>query len=209
MQPLNTTVRSSRTMGCAARSDRSMTLSRRCTSPTPPSCQAPWPSGPRGASTSPMRSSAAMSGPSARRISPAKPHMSGEDPPAVLGGLDERRQEGAVARLGRREALQVPLDADHELVVVEALDPLDQAVGCARADPQAGAQVVDGLVMEGVHVQILAARDALKQAVLDGPDVVTGLDALERRAVLDPGAVDVGHVLVQRASARDVEDLHA
>jgi hypothetical protein len=56
------------------------------------------------------------------------------------------------------ERLGVPLDADQERPV-GVLDGLDRAVWGAGADPQAGAEPVDRLVVEGVDVEAVADLD--------------------------------------------------
>ena len=118
MQPLKTTVRPSASsrIGCAPRSDRSMIASRRCTRPAVPSSHSPAPSGPRGASAAPIRSSAARSGCPPGRSSAPKPHTALR-PPAGRDGRarrrlgDERVEQPRVPR-PVDQRLDVPLHAE-------------------------------------------------------------------------------------------------
>src|SRR5918997_2823019 len=99
MQPLNTTVMPSSpsTIGWAARSDRSMILSRRWPRATGPWAQSPEPSGPRSAIVPVMHATA--TGSAARRVrssSPLKPHTQARpypDGPRRLHGGAERRRD--------------------------------------------------------------------------------------------------------------------
>src|SRR3954447_1995392 len=97
MQPLKATAspRCGSTIGCAPRSERSMTLSRRWPRPAPSWTQTPWPSGPRGSSAADIRArTAASAGRPSKRSSPAIPHIPPRDDatpgvrPAVEASLD-------------------------------------------------------------------------------------------------------------------------
>src|SRR4051794_21325025 len=99
MQPLKATAspRCGSTIGCAPRSERSMTLSRRWPRPAPSWTQTPWPSGPRGSSAADIRArTAASAGRPSKRSSPAIPHIPPRDDgtpgvrPAVEASLDRR-----------------------------------------------------------------------------------------------------------------------
>ena len=95
----------------------------------------------------------------------------------------------------------MPLHAEHEAAVV-ALDPLDGPVGRPGDRPQAVAEPLDGLVVEGVHAQRAGADGAREQRAGFDRHVVRDGPAGLRLAV-------VGHVLEERAAARDVERLGA
>ena len=85
---------------------------------------------------------------------------------------------------------------------------LDHAVGRPRDRRAARVPTpVDGLMVEGVHVELLAAErsraSATRRSIADG---VRGAAARPRLAMGDRRRRrDVGQVLVQRAAARDVE----
>ena len=83
---------------------------------------------------------------------------------------------------------------------------LDRAVGRVRADLQAVAEPVDGLVMEAVDGEPAAAGQPVQRRVRAHRDGVRGLERLVGLAVLELRAV--GQVLVQRPAAGDVERLH-
>ena len=126
---------------------------------------------------------------------------------AARGGVDQRLEQPRVA--GQvRERLHMPLHAEVERLAV-ALDRLHDPVVRPRHGAQPAAEPVDGLVVERVHVEVLGADDlGQARAALD-PHVVGRLAARRGLAVGDRAVADVRHVLVQRAAARDVEDLAA
>src|SRR3954453_4176059 len=105
MQPLNTSASwcASSTMGWAAASERSITLSLRWARATHPPDQVPSPSGPRGASLSTIRSTVGRSAPRpSYRISPAMPHMVPPRPRTAVAGGGQRYPRRVRAHLGGR-----------------------------------------------------------------------------------------------------------
>ena len=120
------------------------------------------------------------------------------------GGLDERLEQRQLAG-DARKAFGVPLHADHELVAVGRLDGLDDAVGRPRDGPQALAELVDRLMVEGVDLDLERPDDLGEAAVGVDPHRV-GLDL----GVLPLAVRDLARaeVLVQAAAARHVQRLH-
>src|ERR1051326_1901218 len=117
-------------------------------------------------------------------------------------GLDERAEDRRRRRLAAH-VLGVPLHAEVERMA-RVLEAFDDAVGRVRGDAQAVADVLDGLVMRRVHLELALAKDLREtRAAVDG-DVVAM--AVRRLA----GVIDVAlDVLDERAARGDVHDLHA
>src|SRR3954470_12026444 len=121
--------------------------------------------------------------------------------------VDERGEQRRLL-LPIDQALGVPLYA-HDEAAVHRFEGLDGAVPGPRRHGQALAEVVDGLVVERVHVRVAAAEDRGEAAAGRDRDVVDRLARRAGLAVRDAVADDVGKVLVQRAAAGDVEELRA
>ena len=185
-----------------------MIASRRCTSPAWPFSHSPAPSGPRGASAAPIRSSASRSGRAPGRSSRPKPHTSRGPPLGGARGGDQRLEQPRVGR-ALDQRLGVPLHAEQQ-PRPRLLDRLDHAVRRPGDRPQAAAEPVDGLVVERVDLErrsaptISASREpgSIRTACV-------GIRPGRGLAVLDGAVGDVRQMLVQRAAARDVERLAA
>ena len=102
---------------------------------------------------------------------------------------------------------RVPLDPDKESTgrLVDCLDRLYRSVVCSGAHDKAAAYPIDGLVVVGGNLYPVGPYEPAEQAAGDDSNLVNAV-AIAHRAV----AVVANHVrkvLVQRAAARDVQDL--
>ena len=113
--------------------------------------------------------------------------------------LQQRRLLGAV-----RHQLGVPLHAQAE-ARGRIPERLDGPVGRPRADLEAGADAVGGLVVERVDREVVAAGQPVQQRAVRDVDGVRRGERLVALEVVELAAV--GEVLVQRPAARDVERL--
>src|SRR5207247_9836291 len=112
---------------------------------------------------------------------------------------------------GRRafaaHVFRMPLHADVKRMG-GIFEPFDDAIRRMRRDAQSLAHVSNGLVMRGVHIELLLAEDLAQSSALLNQDLVTM--AIARLAgVIDLGLHFGGDVLDQRSAGGSVHPLPA
>ena len=75
--------------------------------------------------------------------------------------FDEGGEEPALSRLARRENFGVPLHAQNE-GVTRTLDSFDHAIVRERIDDQATTETLHGLMMAGIHSDVLPLENLEK-----------------------------------------------
>ncbi len=128
-------------------------------------------------------------------------------------GADRRAARARAAatspsnRAGSAPFLRVPLDGDAERRR-RVLERLEQTVRCPRRPHQPPTQGIDRLVVVAGHaVDVGATQDGGRPRTLGHPDRVAAVDRRRRR--VRGVAEHVRQVLVQRATPRNVDHLHA
>src|SRR2546428_2314725 len=101
----------------------------------------------------------------------------------------------------------MPLHADIKRMR-RILETLDDAVRRERCDAKALTDVSNGLVMRGVHVELLFADDLREARPLFDEDVVT-MTICGLAGMVDVGAQLGTDVLNQRAACSNIHHLHA
>jgi len=105
-----------------------------------------------------------------------------------------------------KQQLGVELHADAE-VAVAPLDRLRQAVLLAGAHRQAFAEAVDGLAVDRVHPEPLAAQDRVQPRAGGDRHLLAEMDLPQPVLRIGRGMEPLGHVHVQGAAGGDVHQL--
>ena len=105
----------------------------------------------------------------------------------------------------------MPLDREKEAGAITRFQCLDDTVGRARRNAEAGSDAIDGLMMTRTGDERMA-RDAGKPRAVDDVDAMVGDRfakwlAVDDEAVRDFRAGHIRHVLMQRTAEGDVDDL--